>query len=72
MLQLVAYQLGSEVSYNELGNTLGLSKNTVERYLDLLEKNFILFSLKGFGNNERKEITKKANGIFMTMELEMR
>ncbi len=64
LLQLIAYQMGSEVSYNELGNTLGLSKNTVERYLDLLEKNFILFSLRGFGNNERKEVTKKSKWYF--------
>ena len=56
--------MGSEVSYNELGKSLGISKNTVERYLDLLEKNFILFSLRGFGSNERNEVTRTHKWYF--------
>lgn len=64
LLELIAHQMGSEVSYNELGKSLGMSKNTVERYLDLLEKNFILFSLRGFGSNERNEVTKTHKWYF--------
>lgn len=58
LLQLVAFQIGKEVSYNELGTQLGMSKNTVERYLDLLEKTFVIYKLSGFSRNLRKEITK--------------
>ncbi|MBA3663146.1 MAG: ATP-binding protein [Bacteroidetes bacterium] len=58
LLRLLAYQVGSEVSYNELGNSLGISKNTVEKYIDLLIKVFVLIKLGGFSNNLRKEITK--------------
>ena len=64
LLELVAHQMGSEVSYNELGKSLGISKNTVERYLDLLEKNFILFSLRGYSNNDRSEVTKTHKWYF--------
>ena len=64
LLELVAHQMGNEVSYNELGKSLGISKNTVERYLDLLEKNFVLFSLRGFGTNERNEVTKTHKWYF--------
>ncbi|MGZ3919664.1 MAG: ATP-binding protein [Bacteroidia bacterium] len=58
LLRLLAYQVGSEVSYNELGNSLGMSKNTVEKYIDLLTKVFVLIKLSGYSNNLRKEITK--------------
>lgn len=58
LLKLLAYQIGSEVSLNELGNSLDMSKDTVSRYIDLLEKNFVIFRLKGFNRNLRKEISK--------------
>ncbi len=58
LLRLIAYQLGSQVSYNELGKQLSLSKNTVEKYLDLLSKCFILYKLEGFSKNQRKEVSK--------------
>ena len=58
LLQLLAFQLGKEVSLNELGIQLSMSKNTVERYLDLLEKVFVIIRLRGFSRNLRKEITK--------------
>jgi len=64
LLTLVAWQIGSEVSLSELGNQLQLSKPTVERYLDLLEKNFILHRVGGFSRNLRKEITKSARWYF--------
>lgn len=59
LLRLLAFQTGSEVSYSELGTSLGISKDTVIRYIDLLEKAFILFRLQGFSSNLRNEITKK-------------
>jgi predicted AAA+ superfamily ATPase len=58
LLKLVALQLGNEVSLSELGNALDISKETVNRYLDLLEKSFVLFRLSGFSRNLRKEVTK--------------
>lgn len=48
LLRLIAFQLGSEVSYEELGRQLGMSKTTVEKYLDLLEKVFVVFRLGAF------------------------
>lgn len=64
LLRLVALQLGKEVSLQELGNQLLLSKNTVERYLDLLSKVFVLFKVEGFSKNLRKEITKTSRWYF--------
>lgn len=58
LLRLLAYQIGNEVSLNELSNQLGIAKQTVERYLDLLEKVFIIKKVQGFSRNLRKEITK--------------
>ena len=64
ILQLLVHQIGREVSLNELGNQLQMSKNTVERYLDLLEKVFIIFKRIGFSRNLRKEITKSHRYYF--------
>ena len=64
LLQLLAFQIGGEVSFNELGGQLGISKNTVDRYLELLEKVFVIFKLSGFSRNLRKEITKNARYYF--------
>jgi predicted AAA+ superfamily ATPase len=64
LLRLIAFQLGKEVSLQELGNQLQMSKNTVERYLDLLSKVFILFKIEGFSKNLRKEITKSSRWYF--------
>lgn len=64
LLRLVALQLGKEVSLQELGNQLQLSKNTVERYLDLLSKVFVVFKIEGFSKNLRKEITKTSRWYF--------
>ena len=58
LLKLVAFQIGREVSLNELSNALGIAKHTVERYLDLLEKVFIIKKVGGFSRNLRKEVTK--------------
>lgn len=59
LLRALAFQVGSEVSLNELGNSLGLSQETVSAYIDLFEKTFIVFRLKGFSRNLRKEISKR-------------
>lgn len=64
LLRLIALQIGKEVSLQELGNQLQMSKNTVERYLDLLSKVFILFKIEGFSRNLRKEITKTSRWYF--------
>lgn len=64
LLRLIAYQVGSEVSLQELGSQLGISKNTVERYLDLLSKVFAIHKLEGFSRNLRKEITKNSKWYF--------
>jgi len=58
LLKLLAFQVGSQISLNELGNSLELNRITVERYIDLLEKSFIIFRLSGFSRNLRKEVTK--------------
>ncbi|MBU2632627.1 ATP-binding protein [Patescibacteria group bacterium] len=58
LLKLLAFQIGSEVSLSELGSNLGMGKDTVSRYIDLLEKSYIIFRLKGFRRNLRKEVTK--------------
>ncbi len=58
LLRLLAYQIGNEVSLNELSNQLGLAKQTIERYLDLLEKVYIIKKIRGFSRNLRKEVTK--------------
>ena len=64
LLRLIAFQIGSEVSYNELGRQLSMSKNTVEKYLDLLSKVYILHSVSAFSRNLRKEIVKGKRWYF--------
>lgn len=64
LLRLIAYQSGAEVSYAELGNQLGLSKITVEHYLDLLSKVFIIYKLPAYSTNQRNEISKGAKWYF--------
>lgn len=58
LLQALAFQIGSEVSYNELANLVGINKETVVNYLDILEKAFIIFSLGPFSRNLRSELNK--------------
>ena len=64
LLRLIAFQLGSEVSYEELGKQLGMSKTTVEKYLDLLEKVFVVYRLGAYSRNLRKEVTKAGKWYF--------
>jgi predicted AAA+ superfamily ATPase len=65
LLRLIAFQIGGEVSLQELGKQLGISKNTVEKYLDLLSKVYILHKVEGFSRNLRKEITKNSRWYFL-------
>lgn len=65
LLQLIAFQVGREVSFPELASSLGMSRNTVERYLDLLEKAFVIQRLAGFSRNLRSEITKNCRYYFL-------
>ena len=64
LLKLLAFQIGSEVSLNELASSLAMSKETVARYLDLLEKSFVVFRLGGFSRNLRKEVAKSRKFYF--------
>lgn len=58
LVRALALQLGNEVSYNELSNLLGIDKETVENYINLLEKCFVVFRLDSFSRNLRNEIKK--------------
>ena len=64
LLALLAYQTGSEVSVNEIAGQLGMARQTVERYLDLLEETFVIFRLTSFSSNPRKEIAKSKKIFF--------
>lgn len=64
LLRLIAFQIGKEVSLSELGKQLGISKNTVEKYLDLLSKVFVIYKVKAFSRNHRKEISKSSRWYF--------
>lgn len=64
LLKLISFQIGQEVSLQELARQLGISKNTVESYLDLLSKVFVIYKVPGFSKNLRKEVTKSNRWYF--------
>jgi predicted AAA+ superfamily ATPase len=64
LARLIALQTGSEVSYDELSKNLGMSKNTVEKYLDLLSRVFVVYRLGAFSRNLRKELSKAGKWYF--------
>ncbi len=64
LLRLIAFQIGNDISYNELANSLQVNKKTVQRYLYLLEKAYVIFSLPGFSRNLRKEYSKTPRYYF--------
>lgn len=64
LLTLLAFQVGKEVSITELGTGLGLNRLTVERYINLLEKTFVIFRIPGFSRNLRSEVTKTSRYYF--------
>ena len=63
LLKALALQIGSQVSYNEIGNLIGLDSKTVEKYIDILEKSFIIFRLGSYSRNQRNEL-KASRKIF--------
>ena len=65
LLRMLAFQIGSEVSLSELSRSLQINAKTVARYIDLLEKSFIIYSLRGYSRNLRKEITKNTKILFL-------
>lgn len=65
LLKLLAFQMGSEVALNELATQLGVDVKTVKRYLDLLEKAFVIYRLNGFSRNLRSEVTNKYKVYFL-------
>lgn len=65
LLRLLAFQVGGLVSTTEIGRQLGMSGNTVTKYLDLLSKVFIIHRVGGFSRNLRKEITKNSRWYFL-------
>jgi predicted AAA+ superfamily ATPase len=69
LLTLLALQIGSEVSVLELAEKLSISKITVENYLDILEKMFVIFNLRGFSRNLRKEVYKTSKYYFVDLGL---
>ena len=64
LLRLIAFQIGNDVSFNELAKNLGTTVKTVQRYLEILEKAFVIFRLQGFSRNLRKEISKTPRFYF--------
>ena len=64
LLRLIAFQIGNDISFNELASSLNVNRKTVQRYLYLLEKSFIIFSLPGFSRNLRKEYSKTPRYYF--------
>lgn len=67
LLRLLAYQMGSLVSFNEISKSLKMSVETVQNYVDLLEKTFVIFRLRGFSRNLRKEIIKNHKIYFVDL-----
>lgn len=65
LLRMLAFRMGSEVSIESMGNDLGMNKGTVDRYLDLLTKVFIIHNVRGFSRNLDNEITKKSKWYFL-------
>ena len=64
LLKLLAYQIGSEVSIHELANQLHVKSETVENYIDLLEKSYVIYRLKSYATNKRKEVSKMSKILF--------
>ena len=65
LLQIIAFRTGSELSLESIGRNLQISKNTVEKYLDLFSKVFIIYSVSGFSRNRDNEITKMKKWYFV-------
>jgi predicted AAA+ superfamily ATPase len=64
LLKALAYQIGNEVSYNELAQTVGVDKNTISSYIDILEQSYIVYKLSSFSKNLRNEIKRNQKIYF--------
>ncbi|OQX51580.1 hypothetical protein B5M47_00065 [candidate division CPR3 bacterium 4484_211] len=64
LLRLLAFQIGNEVAISELASNLSMDRATVDKYLDLLEKSFVIYRVGGFSRNLRKEIAKTSRYYF--------
>jgi len=64
LLKALALQIGSEISYHEIGQTIGSDSKTIDKYIDLLEKTYVLFRLPAFSRNVRNEIRKCKKNYF--------
>lgn len=69
LLVLLAHQIGRQVAVSELANALSLSQKTVESYLDILEKMFVIVNIRGFSRNLRKEVSKTSRYYFADIGL---
>jgi predicted AAA+ superfamily ATPase len=68
LLQCLALQIGSEVSFNELANKLAISASTIRKYIDILEKCYVIFTLPASPENLRNEISgNRTRKIFSMM-----
>jgi predicted AAA+ superfamily ATPase len=65
LLKALAWKIGAEVNYNELGTTIGLKSETVEDYIHLLEQSFVIYRLNSYHTNQRNEI-KKGKKVYFT------
>ena len=65
LLQALALQIGSEVNYNELSQLIGVNKITVQKYIDILEKGYIIFRINSFSRNIRNEIKRNRKIYFL-------
>jgi predicted AAA+ superfamily ATPase len=72
LVQMLAFRIGSEINYASLGNDLGINRLTVEKYIDILEKNFIIFSLHAFSKNQDNELKKGRKIYFWDLGLRNR
>ncbi|NCP84277.1 MAG: DUF4143 domain-containing protein, partial [Bacteroidetes bacterium] len=64
LVQALALQIGNEVNYNELSQTVGITKNTIQSYIEILEKSFVMFRLNSFSRNFRNEIKQNRKIYF--------
>ncbi len=71
LLQALALQMGSEINYNELSKIIGINKITVQKYIEILEKGYIIFRLTSFSRNIRNEIKQNRKIYFTTMVSEI-
>lgn len=72
LVQMLAFRIGSEINYSSLGKDLGINRLTVEKYIDILEKNFIIFSLNAFSKNQDNELKKGRKIYFWDLGLRNR